>query len=80
MPEQQQQGQRLCPCPCREPLSEGKHFTPKGCDQKVRIILGRYDPDELKTINWNGVPTDGAWRGFEPLVLKLRERQRAGDW
>ena len=77
MPEQQ--AQKRCPCPRRELIGKDSNFG-IGCDQTVRTLLGRDNPDELKTVNWNGVPTDGAWRGFEPLVLKLRERQIAGDW
>ena len=80
MPEQQKQARRLCPCPDREPVSEGKDFGPNGCDQKVRAILGWDKPENLKRIDWHAVPTDGAWRGFEPLVLRLRERQDEGDW
>ena len=77
MPEQQ--AQRLCPCPRREQLSEGSDFG-VGCDQTVRSILGWDKPKDLKRVNWNGVPLDGAWRGFRPLVLNLCERQAKGDW
>lgn len=80
MAGQQQPAYGVCPCPRREPRSKGKDFGGSGCDQRVRAILGWDRPGDLKLVNWFDVPTDGAWRGFEPLIVKLRERQMKGDW
>ena len=79
MSEQRQADQGLCPCSCGRTPSEGRDWA-QGHDQRVLSWIGWDDPNKLRKVDWKRVPITPAWRGFEPLVLRLRERQDEGDW
>lgn len=73
------QKQTQCPCGCGKMPSKNSHYA-MGHDQRVLSWIGWDDPKVLKQVDWHRVPITPAWRGFEPLVADLRERQAKGDW
>ena len=79
MPTQQSPKGEKCPCGCGKRPNKDSHYA-IGHDQRVLSWIGWDDPDKLKRVDWHRVPITPAWRGFEPLVAKLRERQTKGDW